>query len=466
MVEINGSNNEAGLKRALSWWDCAGIIVGIMIGTGVFSIFPTLIAQHNVSFLMIMLVWLFGGIFALFGAMCYAELSSQFPYAGGDYTFLHKTYSSKGENIVSFLFAWSVVLIIRPSSIAALALILANELLKILAFAGFSGPTAILLTAVSATTVLTLVNIFGITVGKNIQNTITLLKIAVIVFLIGFGVSKLHSNLSHFSPLLLPYDKNPFNIMLGFWSALVLSMWVFGGWNEAVYIAEETKSSEKNIIKALVAGLLTVTILYLGINFVYIQYLTPAGLAKTFSPASDLMTIWFGSKGGIVMSSLIVISAAGAINGLILTGGRMSYAIAKNYPGLNMFSSIHPYYRSPQMALAANFFFTIILLVISKGNIGFVENLTYYTAGVFWYFFGLVILGLMLLRRTVPKENIPYKVPFYPILPLLFLLIICGLVWSSIKFKPVETLTGMSILTLGIPLYYVLYLNVKEKGEK
>ncbi|MCB4790500.1 MAG: amino acid permease [Elusimicrobia bacterium] len=449
-------DNEITLKKDLSWWDCSGIIVGIIIGTGIFSIFPTLIAQHNPSLLMILLVWAFGGLFAWFGALCYAELSSQFPSAGGDFTFLKKSYAGKGGNIISFLFAWSVVLIIRPSSIATLALIIGNESLKLLPFTGFSGFSTILVVAAFTITLLTLINISGITLGKNVQNSITIFKIAILIFLIGFGISKTGSSVSNLIPL-LPPAKNPFNIILGFWSALVLSMWVYGGWNEAVYIAEETKNGLNIIPKALFAGLATVTLLYIGINFVYIKYLTPEGLAKTFSPASDIMTIWFGTKGGIAMSSIIIISAAGAINGLILTGGRISYAIAKNYPGLNMFSSIHPKYRSPQAALFANFVFTLTLLLISRGNIGFVENLAYYTSGVFWCFMGLVILGLMLARRTFKEENVPYKVPFYPVLPILFLLVTCGLIWSSVKFKPVETLTGLVILSSGVPLYYIFH---------
>jgi basic amino acid/polyamine antiporter, APA family len=239
-------------------------------------------------------------------------------------------------------------------------------------------------------------------------------------------------------------------------------MWVFGGWNEAVYVAEEIKDSSRNIPKALFAGIFSVTLLYIGINFIYMQYLTPAGLAGTFSPASDLMTIWFGAKGGIIMSTIIILSAAGAINGLTMTGGRMSYAIAKDYPGLNVFSSLHPIYRTPQMALLANLALVTILLFVSRGNIGFVENLTFYTAGVFWYFFALVIVGLMLLRRSIPKENIPYKVPMYPFFPILFLLITLSLIWGSVKFKPYETLSGIAMLTIGIPLYYILYYSKKE----
>ena len=120
------------LKKDLSWWDCAAIIVGIIIGTGIFSVFPSLIAMQNSSSFLILLAWVFGGIFAWFGAMCYAELSSIFPHAGGDYTFLHKAYSLKGENLVSFLFAWAKVFVIRPANIVILALIFGDESQKIL----------------------------------------------------------------------------------------------------------------------------------------------------------------------------------------------------------------------------------------------------------------------------------------------------------------------------------------------
>jgi amino acid transporter len=452
------------LKRNLTWLDCAGIIVGIIIGIGIFSVFPGLIAQHNISLCLILLAWLFGGVISWFGALCYAELASVFPSAGGDYTYLRNIYSYKGGNIVSFLFAWAQIFVIRPSSIAVLSLIFSNELQKIFLYTGFQGSVNTLILASAIVILLTILNIYHIEIGKNIQNTITVAKILIVLLIIAVGLIKTPILVSNFTPIFLPLDKGIPDVMFGLWSALVLTMWVYGGWNESVYVVEEMKDPLKSMPKTLFFGIFSVAILYIGINFIYINTLTIQGLANTFNPASDITAKWFGARGGIITSGIIVISAVGAINGLTMTGGRMCCAVAKDYSARGI-AAIHQVYRTPVNALMFNAVITIALLILSMGKLQFVENLTFYTAGVFWYFLALVVIGLLLLRKVINKKDIPFKVPFYPYLPLMFLLITAGLIWASIKFKPVETLAGMAILTLGIPVYYVVNYNRDRRTE-
>ncbi|MBN1822735.1 MAG: amino acid permease [Endomicrobiales bacterium] len=456
-------NQELCLKKELGLFDCSSIILSIIIGSGIFSVFPMLIAGHHLSVGMIILVWVFGGVFAWFGSMCYAELASIFPTAGGDYTYLRKVYSFRGESLVSFLFAWSQVFVIRPSSIAALALIVGNETNKLLEYCRHSPLGSNFTIAVFVVTILTLTNILDIKVGKKFQNLITALKVAGIIFIIGFGLMNCsNACFANFSPFFGTNGEDLFKLMAGFWSALVLTMWVYGGWNEAAYVAEETKNPSKDIPKALFSGIFLVTILYVMINIVYIGHLTPQGLSETSNPASDLMLKWFGINGSLIMSLIISISAIGAINALIFTGGRMSYAISKDFSGLSNIATLHSEYRTPRNALFANLVITAVLLVLSRGRIEYIENLTYYTSGVFWYFIGLVIISLILLRRQLPPERIPFKVPLFPFFPIMFLLIIVGLIWGAIEFKPYETLAGICILTVGIPLYYVLNFD-KDK---
>jgi amino acid transporter len=453
--------NRVSFKRDLNWWDCAGIILGIILGTGIFSIFPTLIAQHNTSAFLIILAWVCGGLFAWFGAMCYAELSSLLPWAGGDYTYLSKAYAVNGEGLVSFLFAWAQVFVIRPSSIAVMALILASESNKIALSINPHFGLNLLMVALVTVAFFTLINMVGITAGKHFQNVMTIVKIAILVFMIAFGLAKapaVHHTMSAAS-MWIPAGKSPWDIVVGFWSAMVLTMWVYGGWNEAVYVAEEAKDPYHSIPKALFFGIFWVAVIYVGINMVYIRYFTPAGLAASFNPASDLMAVWFGAKGSVIMSLIIVISAAGAIHGLTLTGARMSYAVADDFKGLKMFALLHPKRRTPSMALLVNFIICAVLLVMSQGRIDSAEKLTYYTAGVYWYFFALVVISLVILRAQVSVDEIPFRVPFYPLLPIFFLLITAGLIWASIQYKPVETLAGIAILNLGIPVYYLLSIS-------
>jgi amino acid transporter len=448
------------LRKELAWWDCSAIILGIIIGIGIFSVFPQLIANHNISPGLIMLTWILGGIFAWLGAMCFAELSSIFPSAGGDYTYLRNIYSFKGESLVSFLFAWTQVFVIRPSSVVILALIIGNELDKTILKPNWMPWGNVLTTALIVVFFFTLTNCMDVKASKKVQNMITILKISSLLFIIVAGFLKIQTAQATNSSVLFAVSGESFwESLNGLWSALVLSMWVYGGWNEAVYVAEESKNPIRDIPKSLLVAVLTVSVLYICVNYIYICFLSPEGLSKTSNPASDLMLTWFGAKGSMIMSIIISLSAAGAINGLIFTGGRLTYAISKDYSSLSNLTYLHPKYRSPRKAIIANFILSVILLLISYGKTEFVESLTYYTAGVFWYFIGLVIISLILARRNLPKEKIPFKVPFYPFFPILFLCITAGLIWGSIKFKPFETLAGISILTLGIPLYYLLNMN-------
>lgn len=448
------------LRKELAWWDCSAIILGIVIGTGIFSVFPQLIANHNISLGLILLTWILGGFFAWLGAICFAELSSIFPSAGGDYTYLRNIYSFKGESLVSFLFAWTQVFVIRPSSVAILALIIGNELDKTILKSNWIPCGNVLAIALIAVFFFTLTNCMDVKTSKKLQNTITILKISSLLFIIVAGFLKIQTTHEINSPVLFAVSGKSFwESLTGLWSALVLSMWVYGGWNEAVYVAEESKNPTRDIPRSLLVAVFTVSVLYVCVNYIYICFLSPEGLSKTSNPASDLMLIWFGAKGSIIMSMLISLSAAGAINGLIFTGGRLTYAIFKDYSSFSNLTYLHPKYRTPRKAIITNSILSVILLLISYGKTQFVESLTYYTAGVFWYFIGLVIISLIVARRNLPKEKIPFKVPFYPFFPVLFLCITAALIWGSIRFKPFETLAGISILALGIPLYYLLNMN-------
>jgi amino acid transporter len=457
------------LKKEISCIDCSSLILGIIIGTGIFSTFPTLVAKHNTSAVLIILTWLAGGIFAWFGAMCYAELASIYPFAGGDYTFLHKAYVNKGRNIVSFLYAWAKILVIRPSSIAVLALIMANSVQHILvslypsAFNASPDNIITLLISIIIVALLTAVNVSRINLSKVFQNSVTVLKVLILLFIISYGILKTNGNAP---AAILPEsaaDKSLWEIIMGFWSAMVLTMWVYGGWNEAVYIAEETKNPSKDIPRALFSGIFLVTLMYIGINFIYIKFLSAEGLSSTFTPSSDIMSQWFGANGGMLMSGIIAVSALGAINGLIMTGGRLSYSIAREYSILSRFAILHPVNKTPGRALLGNLFLTLVLLFLSRGRLGFIENLTFYTAGVFWYFTALVIIGLIITRKKMKKENIPFKVPLFPLFPVLFLLITAGLIWGSIQFKPFETLAGMGILFAGMLSYYLFSMRKERR---
>jgi APA family basic amino acid/polyamine antiporter len=453
----------APFKRILGAWDCANLILGVMIGIGIFSTFPALVAQHVGSSGLILLVWALGGLLAWCVGVCYAELSTIFPSSGGDYAYLRSIYSTRGESVIAFLFGWTTIFIIRPSSIAILALIFSNEMCK--SFLMTDSRAAILLIAVSLVVLLTVINALSFTIGKNFQNVYTVVKIVLLAFIIGFGLMHPNDAAVVSAPPAAVGNGGIGSLVVGMFRALVLCMWVYGGWSEAVYVVEETRNPSQSIPRALFWGIMCVTVVYMGMQVVYLKYFSAATLGQTFNPASELMGIWFGRSGSAIMSGVIAVAAFGAINGLIITGGRFSRAIANDYPRFNRFASLHARWGTPVKALAANLTITLIMLGISMGKVAFIENLTFYTSGVFWCFFGLVVIGLLILRTHVlPQNRTPgYRSWLYTLNPIVFLVVVIGLIWGAIEFKPLETLTGICILTLGIPIYYALRIDDRRK---
>jgi HD-GYP domain-containing protein (c-di-GMP phosphodiesterase class II)/amino acid transporter len=387
--------------------DCAGLIVGIMLGTGIFAVFPKLTAEHNPSVFLILLTWVTGTLVALCGAFCFAELAVRFPDNGGEYVFLKNTYSMKGRSPLSFLFAWAQILVIRPASLVSLSIILAvNTDILIRDGMTFLGgipsletrSETIFLVTIGTLAVFTATALFGIRMSRRLQNAFTAAKVLCLAGLIGVGLALGRGHAANLTPLFLPVGATLGGVVKNMGIALIPVMWVLGGWNEAPYIAADMKDPSRNIPLALIAGLLGLGLLYTLINFVYVLHLTPAGLASSWTFSSDLMKTWFGEGGEIVMALILVISTAGAINGLTVTGARMTHAFAADMIAVTSDSLKSPSYVIP---LILNLFVSLVMAVVVECRPESIDRLLVFTAGVIWIFFALIALGAIILRRRL-----------------------------------------------------------------
>ncbi len=451
-------------KKEMNWVDCASLIVGIMLGTGIFVVFPKLVAEHHPSLFMILLAWALGTLVAIAGALCYAELASIYPENGGDYVFLRETYQHNNKNAISFLFAWAQILVIRPASLISLAIVLGmnfnivlNRFTEYYFFYSLTQQQSqrlLTLVAISTLILFTYVSVTGLKSSKWVQNILTVIKIICILIIIGFGLYLGRHMSANLKPLLFPSDMSFFDLFKHLGMALVPIMWVFGGWNEAPYVAGEVKDPTRQLPKALLRGLIILGLLYIVVNFVYVLHLTPQGLAGSWNFATDLMKSWFGTKGEVFLAVVLVLSAAGAINGLTMTGGRMTQALSADYPLFRPLAIMHPKYNTPVAALVFNFVITLIMAIIVQCSPNSIDKLLVFTAGVIWIFFALVVVAVFMTRKKLKPEQIPYKIPLYPLTPLVFLLMCGYMIWGAWEYKPAETLWGIAILIVGVPVYY------------
>jgi len=424
------------LQRRLGFWDSIAINVGIIIGVGIFRV-PSEVAKHLDSGLWILFAWLLGGLIAWLGANCYAELSSRIPKTGGTYVFLREAY---GE-FIAFLFGWMEFWGIRAASIAALAYIISDYLGALLpSLAGYEKIIAILAIILS-----TLVNIMGLRLGTRIQWFLSALKVVGIVILAGiiFSLKGLPQKID-FS---LSID---FQMVLPLFAALIPILWTYGGWHESSFMSGEFRDTQRALPLSILTTILIVSLLYMAMNAAYLQVFSPAQMVQSEAIASDAFMILLGARGKQVVAWVVVLSALGALNAIILTGGRIPFALSQDYPKTKWLAKIHPRFQTPARSLALNAIWAAAL--VFWGNF---EALLYFSGFAIWLFFGLVGLSVLVLRRKHGKEDI-FELWGYPYVPLLFSLCAFWLCIVTILYAPHEALMGALLLVAGVPGYLAI----------
>jgi amino acid transporter len=420
----------SGPKQTILVTDAIALIVGVVIGMGIFKT-PSMIAANTGRNDLFLLAWLAGGVISVIGALCYAELAAAYPHTGGDYHYLTRAFGKK----VGFLFVWSRMTVIQPGSIAMLAFVFGDYLSTILPL----GPPS--LYAALSVFILTALNMLGVQKGKWTQNLLTAIKVVGLLMVVLAGMMAPSS-----SAPMVPVHPNPGT---SFGLAMVFVLLTFGGWNEAAYISAELVDVRRNMVRALLWGVGLITVIYLLINLAYLRGLGLKEMGQSEVVAADLMRRILGEGGAKFISLLIIVSALGAINACIFTGARTNYALGQDF---SMFGFLGKWQERSNTPTNALFFLGGISLVwvllgalARKGFVAMVE----YTAPVFWCFFLLAGLSLFVLRLKEPEISRPFRVPLYPFTPLLFCLTCVYMLQSSVIYVGAGAFVGLAVLAAG-----------------
>ncbi len=426
------------LLRSLTLTDATLLVVGCIVGVGIFRTAAP-IAGHVSSPLLTLLLWVVGGAVSLCGALCYAELAAMFPASGGDYLFITRTYG----RFWGFLFGWTKVFIERTGTIAILGFVFAEYFSRILPYddatARWVGAGAVL--------VLTTVNAAGLRWGALVQNCFTVLKILALTSLAAAGISAVLSG-DTVKPSWAWPNLSALDVVLSLPVAFVFVLWTYGGWTEAAYVADEVRKPTKNVPRAIIGGVLLTTALYLLVNWAYLLCVTVEALPGTKLVAAVVMQEWLGPAGGVFMAWMIACSAFGALNGYILTSGRVLYALGKDHRLFRRLSAVHPEFHTPAAALWVNAALAAVLVFTKT-----FDQIMVYSTVVITVFFILGVWAVVLQRRKNPKAERPYRAWGYPWTALVFVAVMSAFVLGVWIKEPREALFGFAFLALGVPLY-------------
>lgn len=425
-------------KKELSLFDSICIIVGIIIGAGIYET-SSKVAAGLCGWISILGIWLAGGLLALCGALCYAELATAYPRQGGDYVYLRRAYGSWA----GFMFGWSQLIIIRPGDIALMSFVFARYAQTL--YVPFAHSR--ILYAAGAVVLLTVINALGVREGKLTQNFLTVVKALGVLIVIAAGLlAPLHQ-----SP---PAETGAFS-MGGFQLSLILVLFTYGGWNEMAYVAAEVKHPKRDIVRALVIGLAAVTGIYLLVTVAFLHALGPSGMAASQAIAVDTVAKIFPATAGRIISILICISTLGAINGLVFTGARISYAMGSHHAVFKFLGRWSGRSGTPVWALVMQCCLSLVIILAAGSFI----NTILYNAPAVWLFFFATATTIFVLRYKDPATPRPYGVTGYPATVIVFCCCCLFMLYNCISFALANTLAGLillsSILLTGAGIFLI-----------
>ena len=442
------------LKRELGLWSAVAIVVGTVIGSGIFLVPKAMILRVG-SPEMVFAVWIFGGLLSLFGALTYAELSSALPEAGGEYVYLREAYGP----FFGFLYAWTQTWVAKSASIATLATAFfyyfANfmpELEAVMFTANVplgpgGGPFEVRygqLLAMAVILFLAGVNYVGVRVGGGVQVAITILKVGLIFAIIAVGLSSGHGTAANLSSS-IPAAGG----VVGFFGALVAALWAYDGWNNVSMVASEIRDPKRNLPRALIGGTLLVILIYLLTNLAYFYVLSSSEVAASDRVAAEMMRRIFGTSGANAVSIAAMISIFAALNGSILSGSRVPYAAARDGYFFRAYAHVSPQYHTPGVSIILLSVWSAVLVLSGR-----YEQL--YTLVIFpsWILYAMATGAVIVLRRKRPDLPRAYKTLGYPFVPIIFVLVAIVLLANTLVESPRESLLGLVIIAAGLPFFY------------
>jgi amino acid transporter len=423
-------------QPALSLGDAIAIIIGVVIGAGIFET-PALVASNTPNPTVMILVWVLGGLISLVGALCYAELATTYPHAGGTYHYLMRAFGRP----IAFLFGWARMTVIQTGSIALLAFVFGDYASQIVTL----GPYSSSIYAAGAIVIFTVLNLIHVQQGKWTQNILSTAKVLglVVIVMVGlfWGTTAGEATASASS------TTSSGSIGL----AMVFVLLSYGGWNEAAYISAELQNVGRNMIRSLLLSIGLIGGIYVLINVAYLQGLGLAGMAQSDAVAAELLRQVVGAPAAGIISVLIAITALGSINATIFTGARTNYALGQDFRLFSILGRWHLQAGTPKTALWVQGVIALGLVLLGSLQRKGFQTMVDYTAPIFWFFFLLSGIALFILRYREPHRSRPYQVPFYPLTPILFCCSCGYLVYSSLAYTGFGALVGVGVVMAGLP---------------
>jgi amino acid transporter len=423
-------------EPVLSVFDAVVIMVGLVLGIGIFRT-PSVVAANVTSDFMFIFVWVIGGAMTLVGALCYAELSAAHPNAGGEYHFLSRAYGKS----VAMMFGWARCTVIQTGAIAAVAFVLGDYAAQIVPL----GPYGSALCAAMSIIILTVVNIVGSIEGKNLQILVTFIEVGAVIAIIGFGLLEAPDVAK---PALAPRPAE--TAALGM--AMIFVLLTYGGWNEAAYLTGELKGARRNIPIVLMTGTAVLITLYVLTNLALLYVLGLEALRQSDAVAADMMRRVAGPAGGIIVTLAIVVSAVSTLNATIFTGSRVFYAMARDMTVMSWVGVWNGRGQTPANGQIMQAAIALALIVLGAVTRDGFKAMVDYTAPVFWGFMLLIGIAVFVLRWREPDRILPYKVPLYPITPIIFCLTCLYMFAASVAYTGVAGLIGVAVLAAGLPI--------------
>lgn len=439
---------EAVPQRVLGKREAIALIVGIVIGAGIFKA-PSMVAGMTGSATWMFAAWLLGGLMSLIGALCYAELATAYSHSGGDYHFLRRAYGRS----LAFLFGWARFSVITTGSIALLAFVFGDYMNQALPLGSPGAATGPSLYAGAAILVLSWLNLRSTRTGTSTQTWLTavevggLLLIVLAAFVLGgeaAGPAEAAAAVNAEKP-----TASAFGL------AMVFVLLTYGGWNEAAYISAELKDARRDMVKSLVWSIVIITVLYLLVTWAYWQGLGIAGMEKSEAMAADVLGKAFGQAGATIISIMIAVAALTSMNATMIVGARTNYAIGQDWPALAAFALWDGKRDAPVNALRLQCIAALLLVAVGTWTGSGFRSMVEFTAPVFWLFFLLSGISLFVLRIREPHTERPFKVPLYPLLPVVFCLMCAYMLWSSLSFVYSQSLGGLNAAWIGVAVLAV-----------
>jgi len=420
-----------GLVRRLGMFDATMLVMGGIIGSGIF-VNPAEVARHVFSRELIVGVWLLGGLIALAGALVYAELAARRPDVGGQYAYIRDAYGQTP----AFLYGWSLLLVIQSGGMAAVAITFARYFNDLTALPFSDG-----LVAVAALALLTVINCFGVRSGSNTQNTLMVLKIGAIAALVFAGL--------WFAPasadVAAPPSAHNASMIAGIGAAMTAVMFSYGGWQTSSFVAGEMHNPQRDLARGLLLGVVGVIILYTAVAFICVQTLGPQQLADSKTPASDVMRLALGEKGAAFIALGIAISALGFLSQGMLTAPRVYFAMAEDGVFFRALTKVNEHSRVPVLAIVLQGAAAAVIAL--SGTYG---QILAYVVSVDFLFFGLTGAALLIFRSRDP-DSAGFRTPGHPVTTGIFVFACFAIVVATVATNLVNSLIGYGVLLLGIP---------------